>query len=67
MRLPTRSIPYGKQKIDIFDANVKDDILNEINSRIIYNLELGFNKFWILTKDIKQSKFSDIIKGRLYA
>ena len=22
MRLPTRSIPYGKQKIDIFDANV---------------------------------------------
>jgi transcription elongation factor Elf1 len=27
--------------------------------------ELGFNKFWELTCDVKQSKFSDIIKGRL--
>jgi DNA primase len=29
--------------------------------------ELGFENFWKLTKNIKQSKFSDIIKGRLYA
>ena len=29
--------------------------------------ELGFNKFWEITKNVKQSKFSDIIKGRLYA
>ena len=29
--------------------------------------ELGFESFWELTKDVKQSKFSDIIKGRLYA
>ena len=29
--------------------------------------ELGFSEFWKLTKNIKQSKFSDIIKGRLYA
>ena len=28
--------------------------------------ELGFVKFWELTQNIKQSKFSDIIKGRLY-
>ena len=29
--------------------------------------ELGFTKFWEILKDTKQSKFSDIIKGRLYA
>jgi DNA primase len=29
--------------------------------------ELGFSKFWELTCDVKQSKFSDIIKGRLNA
>ena len=29
--------------------------------------ELGFKKFWKIVKETKQSKFSDIIKGRLYA
>ena len=29
--------------------------------------ELGFKKFWEIVKNTKQSKFSDIIKGRLYA
>ena len=29
--------------------------------------ELGFKNFWKLTKNVKKSKFSDIIKGRLYA
>ena len=29
--------------------------------------ELGFTKFWEIVKNTKQSKFSDIIKGRLYA
>ena len=29
--------------------------------------ELGFKRFWKITKNIKQSKFSDIIKGRLNA
>ena len=29
--------------------------------------ELGFENFWELTKNVKQSKFSDIIKGRLNA
>ena len=29
--------------------------------------ELGFKKFWKLLKETKQSKFSDIVKGRLYA
>ena len=28
--------------------------------------ELGFMEFWNLTKNVKQSTFSDIIKGRLY-
>ena len=28
--------------------------------------ELGFTKFWEMVKETKQSKFSDIIKGRLY-
>ena len=28
--------------------------------------ELGFKNFWELLKNTKQSKFSDIIKGRLY-
>ena len=28
--------------------------------------ELGFTKFWETVKNTKQSKFSDIIKGRLY-
>ena len=28
--------------------------------------ELGFTKFWDILKETKQSKFSDIIKGRLY-
>jgi DNA primase len=28
--------------------------------------ELGFTKFWEIVKNTKQSKFSDIIKGRLY-
>jgi len=28
--------------------------------------ELGFTKFWDIVKNTKQSKFSDIIKGRLY-
>ena len=29
--------------------------------------ELGFKNFWEIVKNTKQSKFSDIIKGRLYA
>ena len=29
--------------------------------------ELGFSRFWEIVKNTKQSKFSDIIKGRLYA
>ena len=29
--------------------------------------ELGFKRFWKIANDTKQSKFSDIIKGRLYA
>ena len=29
--------------------------------------ELGFTKFWEIVKNTKQSKFSDIIRGRLYA
>jgi len=29
--------------------------------------ELGFIKFWDIVKNTKQSKFSDIIRGRLYA
>ena len=29
--------------------------------------ELGFKKFWKILKETKQSTFSDIIKGRLYA
>ena len=29
--------------------------------------EMGFNKFWNLLHDTKQTKFSDIVKGRLYA
>ena len=29
--------------------------------------ELGFKRFWKLLKETKQSKFSDIIKGRLHA
>jgi len=29
--------------------------------------ELGFKKFWKIVKETKQFKFSDIIKGRLYA
>ena len=29
--------------------------------------ELGFREFWKIVKETKQSKFSDIIKGRLYA
>jgi len=28
--------------------------------------ELGFSKFWKVVKNTKQSKFSDIIRGRLY-
>jgi len=28
--------------------------------------ELGFTKFWEIVKETKESKFSDIIKGRLY-
>jgi DNA primase len=28
--------------------------------------ELGFNEFWKIVKNTKQSKFSDIIRGRLY-
>ena len=28
--------------------------------------ELGFNKFWSIVKQSKESKFSDLIKGRLY-
>jgi len=28
--------------------------------------ELGFTKFWEIVNDTKQSKFSDIIRGRLY-
>ena len=28
--------------------------------------ELGFNDFWSIVKQSKQSKFSDLIKGRLY-
>ena len=29
--------------------------------------ELGFKRFWKIANQTKQSKFSDIIKGRLYA
>ena len=29
--------------------------------------ELGFSKFWEIVQNTKQSKFSDIIKGRLHA
>ena len=29
--------------------------------------ELGFKEFWEIVKNTKQSKFSDIIRGRLYA
>ena len=29
--------------------------------------ELGFREFWKVIENTKQSKFSDIIKGRLYA
>ena len=29
--------------------------------------ELGFTEFWKIVKNTQQSKFSDIIKGRLYA
>ena len=29
--------------------------------------ELGFKRFWKITNETKQSKFSDVIKGRLYA
>ena len=29
--------------------------------------ELGFKQFWEIVKNTKQSKFSDIIKGRLNA
>ena len=29
--------------------------------------ELGFKSFWKIANETKQSKFSDIIKGRLYA
>jgi DNA primase len=29
--------------------------------------ELGFKEFWKIVKNTKQSKFSDIIRGRLYA
>ena len=29
--------------------------------------ELGFKEFWNIIKNTKQSKFSDIIKGRLHA
>jgi DNA primase len=29
--------------------------------------ELGFKEFWDIVKNTKQSKFSDIIRGRLYA
>ena len=29
--------------------------------------ELGFSDFWKIVDNTKQSKFSDIIKGRLYA
>ncbi len=28
--------------------------------------ELGFKEFWDIVKQTKQSKFSDIIRGRLY-
>ena len=28
--------------------------------------KLGFKRFWETVKETKQSKFSDIIKGRLY-
>ena len=28
--------------------------------------ELGFKRFWELLKNTQQSKFSDIIKGKLY-
>ena len=29
--------------------------------------EIGFKSFWNIVKNTKQSKFSDIVKGRLYA
>ena len=29
--------------------------------------ELGFKRFWKIAQETKQSKFSDIVKGRLYA
>ena len=29
--------------------------------------KLGFKSFWNIVKNTKQSKFSDIVKGRLYA
>ena len=29
--------------------------------------ELGFKRFWKIANETKQSKFSDIIKGRLHA
>ena len=29
--------------------------------------ELGFKRFWKIANETKQSKFSDIVKGRLYA
>ena len=28
--------------------------------------ELGFTNFWEIVQNTKQSKFSDIVKGRLY-
>ena len=28
--------------------------------------ELGFKSFWEIVKNTKQSKYSDIVKGRLY-
>ena len=45
---------YG---IDTYLLNMKDKDPSE----------LGFESFWEFTKNVKQSKFSDIIKGRLYA
>ena len=48
MRLPTRSIPYGKQKIDIFDANViKKSVLQKFitTGNSVKKFEKNFRRF----------------------
>ena len=61
-------INYGIFLMPVHDpAKSPSQCYDEDLELAVRSEELGFSEFWEIVKETKQSKFSDIIKGRLYA